>query len=455
MSTDRIELPFVAGLLSTPTRIPEVVDKVPEDAISNKYVKFVYQLILKRYTKGKLTDSDVLARLIHSKSIKGERKSIQAFALKISSFKDPSREGFNYLVDTIIKDYRRGLMIVRVASVAESLRDGSVKNARKTILQLANELDSKVHEGPVGKLTNDAPDRLKRQFMQARDGGNDARTLTGFQTIDGLTGGGKRGDLWLICAHVSEGKTSYMVELAYRAFVEQGKNVVFVSLEMSREEIELALAVRHAHKIQAGGVSKKEAELGTLNRHDTKIYLKALEDLKKPRKGNILVWQAPSGINIKTLQGKLQSIQDEFDIDLVCIDYLELMGSTRRRSNYRIEVTETIKAAKRMAQTFNDGRGIWVVSGHQISRTGRDKAEKRGYYVLSDLAETAGAERTANVVLCLLQTTKMLGNHEIKINMPKNRSGQKLMGGYLVMADWAHGLISEISEEDLWTTEGD
>jgi len=238
------------------------------------------------------------------------------------------------------------------------------------------------------------------------------------------------------------------IELAYRTCM-QGKNVVFVSLEMSREEVELLLVIRHAHTISPGGIDRKNAELGKLSKRDRRIFLKALKDLERRKKGELYIWQTPEGLSMQALKGKLESIQHEFDIDLVCIDYLELMDSPSKSREHRIRITETIKSAAQLSRTFNNGRGLWVISGHQTSSDGREKAEKRGYYVLKGLAETAGAARTVNVVMCLLQTDEHLENHEILVSLPKNRNGKKLMKGYLLMADFAHGIIEEISEE-LW-----
>ncbi len=338
-------------------------------------------------------------------------------------------------------------MLDKLIGVTKYMNDNKMSKARNEILRLANQLEDKVHEGKIGRLTLDTPQRVRRNLILAEQDESE-RYPTGYNKLDQYTGGGKRGDLWLVCAYTGEGKTSMQIELAYRSWM-RGKNVVFVSLEMSREEVELLLTVRHAHAIAPGGIDKKRAEEGRLSKRDKKIFLKTLKDLSKREKGEIYIWQTPEGLTMQSLKGKLETVQHEFDINLVCVDYLELMDSPSKSREHRIRITETIKASKQLARTFNNGRGIWIVSGHQTSSDGREKAEKRGYYVLKGLAETAGAARTANVILCLLQTDEQLSNHEILLSIPKNRSGKKLMKGYLLMADFAHGIIEEISEE-LW-----
>jgi len=142
--------------------------------------------------------------------------------------------------------------------------------------------------------------------------------LTGISFIDNITGGGKRGELWVWGGYTGEGKTQMAKEIAYRVCTCYGKNVLFVSLEMTVEEMKCSVETRHVHKFVPGGLLAKRIELGTLSKEEKVIYYKALSDWNKNKKyGRFYLWSPPYGCTVDNLALKIEQVQYMMNIDLV------------------------------------------------------------------------------------------------------------------------------------------
>ena len=223
---------------------------------------------------------------------------------------------------------------------------------------------------------------------------------------------------------------------------------MFVTMEMSIEEVKLLIETRHSHKFVPGGLLSKRIELGTLTEKEKSIYDKTLNDWETNLDyGNLFLWSPPFGCTINQLANKMQEIQYESNVDLVVVDYAELLELERYKSqDYRIAVKKKMEQLKDLARTFNDNKGVWILTPHQISRRGKEMAEKRGYYVLGDLAESAGVERTANLCGWSLITSELEAEGKVRIGINKYRTGSKDLHGTELMADFSHALIDEIED---------
>jgi replicative DNA helicase len=250
---------------------------------------------------------------------------------------------------------------------------------------------------------------------------------TGLFRLDNSTlGGPRRGSLWLLSGFVSQGKTALGKEVAYSAAL-NGHRVLFVSLEMSLAEVRSLFVVRHSHSIKENGVPLADVLKDTLDDEDREAYFKAARSFSE--KGGIgerlIVWVPEEDVTADDVIRHAESVHRRTPLSMLIIDYSELLIPLRRRQQYRIELAETIRRLKVAAGTFGGGDGVAVILLHQVSRKGYEKACKRGYYLLSDLAETAAAERHSNVVLWILQTEDMVEDHEVLVGISKQRMGPR------------------------------
>jgi replicative DNA helicase len=125
---------------------------------------------------------------------------------------------------------------------------------------------------------------------------------------------------------------------------------------------------------------------------------------------------------MNTVEAKLKTLTQMMDAQVVVLDYIEpLAPVVRRKNDYRIEVKEKVSGYKRLLSDL----GLVGIGGHQISRKGREDAEKRGFYILSDLGESSGVEQNASNVVWSLYTEDMEMNSEMRWGTMKGRRSRR------------------------------
>ena len=263
----------------------------------------------------------------------------------------------------------------------------------------------------------------------------------GIPDLDNKIGGLQNGELDLIVGYSSSGKTTLgTIQLAWSAAIEQGKNVVILTSETLRPQVRRKLICRHSMH----PMFELEKGINSRNLKRGRGYLTPEEEAKfpdivndytsNPNYGKLVIVQVPRGATISTCEGKLMRYQREFQVDLAVIDYLALLKPDRRFSSRREELAATIQEAKQMATTFDDGRGIPVISPWQTSRDSWKEAQTVGYYNSSALAETAEATSSSDVVITILEPKENESRYaDLKAQVVKHRDGEKSLGIDLVV----------------------
>lgn len=224
--------------------------------------------------------------------------------------------------------------------------------------------------------------------------------------------------------------TSLCVQLAWSACVQQGKNVVFLTTETPRGQVRRRLTARHScmQAFGAGdGINSRDIKDGTLTGEDKHRLELVVKDFHtNPGYGRLYICQVPRAASMAYVESKLLRISRTMPVDLVIMDYLALLKPDRKRTTDREELSGTLKAAKQITTTFNDGAGVPFVSPWQVSRTSRAEAERLGHYTLSALSETAETSNSADTIISLLAP---LDNEErrtkVKGQIMKHRDGEK------------------------------
>jgi len=226
-------------------------------------------------------------------------------------------------------------------------------------------------------------------------------------------------------------------QLAYSAAYEQGKNVIFISTEMQIENLQDLIYARHSLTINKEqcisndgelGFEHEDLSMGRLEGDTAKLFKATVEDMQHGRQtgryGKLYVFGTKASDTVQTLRVKCQMLRQQFPIDIIIIDYATLLAPRRPRNSKTEEMTEIMRDIKQLALNFNNGEGARVVTAHQISRKGRDEAIKRGgYYLLSDLADTSGAERNMDGVLWVLRDEDNKERNTAWLGCAKNRRG--------------------------------
>jgi replicative DNA helicase len=264
------------------------------------------------------------------------------------------------------------------------------------------------------ELLHSAYDRL--DYLHAHRG-ELSGISTGFMDLDQLTTGFQKSDLIVLAARPSVGKTSFALNIAEHAAVREHKTVGLFSLEMSKEQLVLRLLSSVAT------IDSKRLRSGFLEEMDFARIAPAMNDLSEAA---LYIDDTPN-ITAMELRTKARRLQAESGLDLVIVDYLQLMQATttNRDSNRVQEVSEISRGLKALARELS----VPVIALSQLSRQPemRESKEPR----LSDLRESGAIEQDADLVLFLYREKERAAGEDggdldgevINLKLAKHRNG--------------------------------
>lgn len=443
------EYVVVSFILRNDRAILKCRSSLKVDYFSDSVLRAFYKLVVKYCNRGQNITFNVLEQILDKK--KPKQQVLDVF-YRLIEYNNRDVNDFQYSIRQMLINYKKRILISGVTDISQEIIGDDQVRAEDALVNLARVIQNTNIEGD-GSLIDVRSDAINsfKHYMEvekAAESDDVFRIKTGINYIDNITGGAKRGELWIWGGHTSEGKTHMAKEIAYRTCTEYKNNVLFVSLEMSIEEMKNVIEARHSHKFIDGGLLTKKIELGALDPKEKKVYKRTLKDFKENEEyGNLILWSPPYGCTVGRLASKMEEVSLTMRLDLVVVDYGELLALDKySNAEMRIQVKQKMEQLKDLARTFNDNQGVWIFTPHQISRKGKQSADKRGYYLLSDLAESAGVERTANLVGWNLVTPELADEGKVRVGISKYRTGSKDYKGCELMADWAHSIIDEIEE---------
>ena len=238
--------------------------------------------------------------------------------------------------------------------------------------------------GPV-RLTEDLG-HLAEESARQREGFSGIRT--GFQDLDNLMGGLRKADLILVGARPGEGKTSLALNIA-EAAGQAGKRVLIFSLEMPRRQIAARLLFSHA-RVNSRELSRP----GLLSERDRRLIQNTL-----PVVARMPIYVDDSNVNPVELRSKARKLSRESGLDLLIIDYLQLMRGaepgSRRFENRNLEIAEISRSLKLLAKELD----VPILALSQLSRAPEQRTGAWTAPRLSDLRESGALEQDADIVI--------------------------------------------------------
>ena len=207
--------------------------------------------------------------------------------------------------------------------------------------------------------------------------------LTGFAALDDFLGGLQRSDLIILAARPSMGKTSLALNIARNAAINQKACIAFCSLEMSREAVVQRLLASES------GVDSRKVRLGRFSEQDE---IKIMEASGILSEAPIYIDDSPQ-LRCLDIRSKVRRLHFEHNIDLIIIDYLQLIQGNGRSETRVQEISKITRDLKTLARELN----VPVLAVSQLSRA----VEWRASHIpqLSDLRESGSIEQDADIVL--------------------------------------------------------
>lgn len=257
------------------------------------------------------------------------------------------------------------------------------------------------------KAVNSLFERI--EFLHGRPDKNVPLGLsTGYTDWDKLTDGGQPGDLIIVAARPSMGKSALLKDLAVSA-CKNKKNVAFSSLETSNEQLMTRIVCTET------GIDSTRIRKGDLRDDEWANFTKKSMEIS-----DWGLWMFDDvGLTIPALRAKVNRIYQQHGLDLICVDYLGLL--TANSENRVQEVSQISRGLKEIAREFN----VPLYAAAQLSRQVEQRPDKRPQ--LSDLRDSGSLEQDADVVAFIYRDEYYNDNTDQKnianINIAKNRNG--------------------------------
>jgi replicative DNA helicase len=399
MIMDREAIVVAAGILHS------------EDFYGKQY-GIVFEAMVELNDEGKPVDLITLQDRLKEKDVPPEVSSLEFVRDLITAV--PTSANIKYYANIVAeKAILRRLIrineeIANTCYVGKESLETILEDTEKKVFDLVQRKGSNEYV-PIREVVMNAMNRIE---IASKNKGVVTGIPTGFIDLDYRTAGMQPSDLILVAARPSMGKTAFVLNIAQYVAFKQNKTAAIFSLEMSKEQLvnrlfSLESKVDSQH-IRTGNLSDAEWE-------------KLIESAGIIGKSNLIIDDTP-GISISELRSKCRKYKLEHNLELVIIDYLQLMsGSGGGRSDSRQqEISDISRSLKALARELS----VPVIALSQLSRAVEQRPDHRP--MLSDLRESGAIEQDADVVMFIYRDdyynkdTDMKGVAEIIIAKQRN-----------------------------------
>ena len=318
------------------------------------------------------------------------------------------------------KSQRRSLL-----EAAQKMMDLAV-DSKKDINQVLNETEQAVFEVsekrdrkevvPIRDVLSNIYDRIRILYQKGED---IVGVPSGLTDLDKMLGGFQKSDLIIIAGRPGMGKTGFMLTVLKNAALRAKKRVAMFSLEMSNEQL--------VHRLisQQTGINTQKLRTGKLTQDDLTFFIEAIDIFGETK---IFLDDTPA-ITPMQLRTKCRRLHMEHHLDMIIIDYLQLMSGDTGTDNRVQEVSSISRGLKMLAKELD----IPVLTAAQLSR-GVEKRGKDSEPMLSDLRESGSLEQDADIVMFLHNP-----------NAGKEEDNPELNGAMkLLVRKHRHGAIGDI-----------
>jgi len=366
--------------------VPEVIDQLRVDDFYVKQNREIYETIYSMFNYSLTIDPVTVLENMKQNGVYDENTS-RGYLLQLMDTTPTAANVKEYI--GILKDKT---LLRRVAETAGELtvliQQGT--ETGQDVLEAAEQRIYAIRQGraaqgltPISQVLLDVYARLEE--LAASDSAIPGLS-TGLTDLDRAISGLNKSDLILLAARPGMGKTSMALNILLEAGKKSGKNVVFFSLEMSREQLALRLISSECF------VDNKKLVTGNLAPEDWEKIMVATESLNR---SHILI-DDDSTVSVADILAKCRRVDN---LGLVIIDYLQLMQSAGGRQysgeNRQQVVSDISRALKIMAKELD----VPVLCLSQLSRANESRSDKRP--MLSDLRESGAIEQDADIVMFL------------------------------------------------------
>lgn len=292
--------------------------------------------------------------------------------------------------------------LLRISSqLADSAIDAGPETSAKAIIEQTEEdlllLNTEGDQGGFVRFADAARESMEMAAAAFQRGGGLTGLPTGFIDLDHLMGGMQKSDLIIVAGRPAMGKSALAGNIAFN-IASNDYSVGFFSLEMSREQVSTRLLSDLA------SVPSSRIRRGEITEQD---FGKVADEAKRTESIPLYI-EDSGGLTITQLITRARRLKRQRGLDLIIVDYLQLLFGSQRQGNRVQEVTEITTKLKALAKELN----VPVIALSQLSRQVESRDDKRP--ILADLRESGSIEQDADVVIFVYREEYYLKNREPK-----------------------------------------
>lgn len=387
------EQSLLGALMQEPEKLVEVKAAVDVEDFYDEKNKDIYNAILRLDEAEIIPDTTTIFEEINNS---GAFKSMDAslYIVELYDITPSTRNIMHYanLVKrySIYREIRSALL-----SSTEEMNQGNADIDSLTAT-LFDQVERAMERAKTSQFKNmkDVTNEVFQEIVARMSGeGQNIAIPTGFSTLDQLVGLGK-GDLIILAARPSMGKTAFALNIALNVAGKnhrdesEKKTVALFSLEMGADQLVSRMICSE------GMLDSEKIKKGTLDNDDMMKLETAVHFLNQK---NIFI-EDSAFIKVNEVKAKCKLLKNEHGLDLVVIDYLQLLQGSKRTDNRQQEVSEISRSLKQMARELD----CPVIALSQLSRSVESRHDKRP--MMSDLRESGSIEQDADIVSFLYRS---------------------------------------------------
>ncbi|NLX86792.1 MAG: replicative DNA helicase [Clostridiales bacterium] len=356
----------------------------PEDFYRDSH-REIYEAIMELFDRGEPVDLVTLTEQLRQRNTL-EAVGGVAFLTDLSSSVPTTANVVHYA-----KIIHEKSLLRKLIRVCGEISDKSFEASEETvaIIEFAEKEIFDISQRRTSKGFTPLKDILVSSYNKIEElyntKGKTTGVSTGFIDVDSKTSGLQKSDLILVAARPSMGKTAFALNIAQHAALKGGIPVAIFSLEMSKEQLVNRMICAEAsidsHKLRTGNLADED-------------WPRLAEAVSRLSKANIYIDDTP-GITVAEMRSKCRRLKLERGLELVLIDYLQLMQGSGRAESRQQEISEISRSLKALAREMD----CPVLAISQLSRAPEMRSEHRP--MLSDLRESGAIEQDADVVMFL------------------------------------------------------
>ncbi|MGA1825870.1 MAG: replicative DNA helicase [bacterium] len=376
------EKAVLGAILLDSDSLSKIVDQIgPEDFYRNSH-QIIYKIILELYESGTPIDLITLKDYLKTHDL---LESIGGISYLTDIFEATPTSANIFSHATIVREKAVTRRLINVGNriftqgyEESKTTDLLLDDAERMIFDLA-EKKGQSNIFAVKDIIDDSFEVIEKLYHNKSEL---TGVGTGFKDFDLLTSGLHKSDLIIIAARPSMGKTALCINMAMHMAVKEHLSVLFFSLEMSKEQLVMrmlsSLASVNSHRLRTGFITNKDWD-------------KLVKAGSKISEASVYI-DDTSSLSALDLKAKARRLKREKGLDIIMIDYLQLMEGHGRSESRQQEISAISRSLKGLAKELD----VPLIALSQLSRAVENRTEKRP--MLSDLRESGAIEQDADLV---------------------------------------------------------